>query len=95
MKIENPHPRGPELLDYGLHEARLAASADPGEDLDHAVVVVEPADPLEVVLSLEQTHAGPNLSTGASASDGAFIEVFLAGLTINTPITDRFPIPIQ
>ena len=90
-----PHPRGPELLGDGLHEARLAAPADPGEDLDHAVVVVEPADLLEVVLALEQTHTGPNLWTGASIANIVFIGVFLAELTIYTPITAEFSIPTR
>ena len=87
-------PRGPELLSNGLHETRLAAPADPGEDLDHAVGE-EPADLLEVVLALEQTHTDPNLSTGASIANIVFIGVFLAELTIYTPITAEFSIPTR
>lgn len=90
-----PHPRLLKLINDGLHETRLAAPADPGEDLGHAVVVVEPADLLETVLALEQTHTGPNLSTGASIENIAFIGVFLAELTIYTPITAEFSIPTQ
>ncbi|WP_068539670.1 hypothetical protein [Olegusella massiliensis] len=88
-----PHPRDPELLGDGLHEARLTAPADPGEDLYHAVVVVEATDLLEVVLAFEQTYAGPNLSTGVSIANISFIGVFLAKLTIYTPITAEFTIP--
>ena len=90
-----PHPHDPEFLGDGLHETRLAAPADPGEDLDHAVVVVEPADLLEVAHALEQTHAGPNLSTGAGIADIALIGVFVSELTIYTPITADFPTPTQ
>lgn len=88
-------PRDPEPLGNGLHKARPAAPADPGEDLDHAVIVIEPADLLEVALALEQTHVGPNLSTGAGIVDIAFIGVLLSELTTYTPITADFPTPIQ
>ncbi len=88
------HARNPELLGDDLHEARLAAPADAGEHLDHAVVVVEPANLLEIVLALEQTHTGPNLPTGASIANIRFIGVFLLESTIYTPITDEFSIPI-
>lgn len=90
-----PHPGSPELLGDGLHEARPAAPADPGEDLNHAVVVVEPADLLEVALAREQTHAGPNLSTGAGIANNAFIGVSMSESTIYTPITAEFPTPTQ
>lgn len=39
----------------------LAAAADAGDDLDHFVVMVEAANPLQVVFSREQTHSGSNL----------------------------------
>ena len=83
-------PRLLELPGDGLHEARLAALANSGEHLDHAVVVVEPANLLEAVLVLEQTHTGPNLPTGTGVANIAFIGVFLAQLTIYTPITAGF-----
>ena len=65
-----------DLLGDGLHEARLAAPADPGEHLDHTAVMAEASDLLEVVLALEQTHADPNLSTEASVANTMFIGVF-------------------
>lgn len=52
---------GPQLFDNALHEARLAAAADAGDDLDHPVVMVEAANLLQAVFSREQTHTGPNL----------------------------------
>jgi hypothetical protein len=52
---------GPQLFGDALHEAGLAASADAGNDLDHPVVMVEAANLLQVVLSREQPHVGPNL----------------------------------
>lgn len=66
---------GPEFIGDGLHQARLAAPTDPGEHLDHAVVVAETSDLLEVLLPFEQTHAGPNLSTEANMTNALCIGV--------------------
>ena len=51
----------PQLFGDALHEARLAAATDAGDDLDHPVVMVEAANLLQVVFPREQAHTGSNL----------------------------------
>ena len=52
---------GPELFGDALHEAGLPAAADPGDHLDHPVVMVEAADLFQVVFSGKQAHTDSNL----------------------------------
>lgn len=98
VEVDDVVLSGPRLLELpgdGLHKTRLAAPADSGENFDRAVVVVEPADLLEVVHALEQTHPGPNLSSEASITNIEFIGLFLANIAIYTPITKEFSTPTR
>lgn len=52
---------GPELFGDALHEAGLSAAADPGDHLDHPVVMVEAADLFQIVFSGKQAHTDSNL----------------------------------
>lgn len=77
---------GPELFGDALHEAGLPAAADPGDHLDHPVVMVEAADLFQVV-SLGNKRILTPIFIGVSISNLVFIGVYLAEDAIYTPIT--------
>ena len=93
---EEPRPAAPSIVPHDcLHEARLAAPANTGGRTDRDAIVAEGANLVELVPPLEQTHAGPSLSTGTGMANIAFIGASSAPMLIYAPIAAEFPTPTR